>query len=148
LDLNERVLTTVIDNVEPVSTQAHPLQSPSSTAEWHFTYGLRLAMTGRKGANRPTVSGTEKAANYNPVMARGWESKSVEAQQAEAQDKSTHSPKRLSPEQAAVARKKESLRLARQRVLEQLEQIRDPRHRQQLENALAELDGKLSLLGN
>jgi len=33
-------------------------------------------------------------------------------------------------------------------VLEQLKQIQDPRHRAQLENALAELNGKLSLLGN
>jgi hypothetical protein len=81
-------------------------------------------------------------------MARGWESKSVEAQQAEAQDKSTNSHNRLSPEQAAVARKKESLRLARQQVLERLEKIQDPRHRKQLETALAELDGKLLLGGN
>ena len=81
-------------------------------------------------------------------MARGWESKSVEAQQAEATDKSTNPRKRLTPEQAAVSREKESLRLARQRVLEQLKQIQDPRHRAQLENALAELNGKLSLLGN
>jgi hypothetical protein len=81
-------------------------------------------------------------------MARGWESKSVEAQQAEAEDKSTSSHQRLSPEQAAVARKKESLRLARRQVLEQLEKVGDPRHRQQLESALAELDGKLSHLGN
>lgn len=93
-------------------------------------------------------SPAENQANYNPVMARGWESKSVEAQQAEAEDKSTNSRKRLTPEQAAVAREKESLRLARQRVLEQLKRSEDPRHRQQLENALAELNGKLSLLGN
>jgi len=81
-------------------------------------------------------------------MARGWESKSVEAQQAEAEDKSTTGHKKLSPEQAALARKKEGLRLARQRVLQQLEKIQDPRHRKQLENALAELDGKLSHRGN
>jgi hypothetical protein len=81
-------------------------------------------------------------------MARGWESKSVEAQQAEAQEKSTSSHNRLSPEQAAVARKKESLRLARQQVLEQLEKIQDPRHRKQLETALEELDGKLLLGGD
>ena len=104
-------------------------------------------MTGPEGANQPTVvSGREGRPTIIRVMARGWESKSVEAQQAEAQDKSTHFPQRLSPEQAVVARKKEGLRLARLRVLEQLEQIQDPRHRQQLENALAELDGKLSLL--
>ena len=81
-------------------------------------------------------------------MARGWESKSVEAQQAEAEDKSANPHKRLTPEQAAVAREKESLRLARQRVVEQLKQMEDPRRRQQLENALAELNRKLSLLGN
>ena len=81
-------------------------------------------------------------------MARGWESKSVEAQQTEAEDKSTPPHQKLSPEQAAVARKKESLRLARQRVLQQLEKIQDPRRRKQLGNALAELDGKLSHHGN
>jgi hypothetical protein len=94
------------------------------------------------------LSRAAKKANYNPVMARGWESKSVEAQQAEAEDHSANSHQRLSPEQAAVARKKESVRLARQRVLDQLEKIQDPRHRKQLENALAELEGKLLLLGN
>jgi hypothetical protein len=94
------------------------------------------------------LSRAENEANYNRFMARGWESKSVEAQQAEAQDESTHPRNRLSPEQAAVARKKESLRLARQQVLEQLEKIQDPRHRQQLETALAELDGKLQPGGN
>ena len=106
------------------------------------------ARQGRKGLADQRLSRAENKANYNPVMARGWESKSVEAQQAEAQDKSDYSHKRLSPEQVAVARKKESLRLARQRVLVQLEKIQDPRHRKQLENALAELEGKLLLPGD
>jgi hypothetical protein len=75
-------------------------------------------------------------------MARGWESKSVEAQQAEAQEpESTRS--RMSGEEAARWREKECLRLSRQRVLQQLALSSNPRHRQVLERALADLDQKL-----
>jgi hypothetical protein len=76
-------------------------------------------------------------------MARGWESKSVEAQQAEVGEKSAKTGARLTPEQAANAREKAGLLLSRQRVVQQLEASRDPRHRQMLEQALAELDEKL-----
>ena len=77
-------------------------------------------------------------------MARGWESKSVEAQQAEASDKSTSSRVKLTPEAAARARDKENLRLARQRVLQQLKQARNERHQKLLQQTLADLDEKLS----
>jgi hypothetical protein len=77
-------------------------------------------------------------------MARGWESKSVEAQQAEAQDSSSASRSRLSPEQAARAREHETLRLSRQQVLQQLHKTQNPRHRKLLEDALAELDAKIA----
>ena len=80
---------------------------------------------------------------YNHHVARGWESKSVEAQQAEAGEKSSHRGPKMSAEAAAVFREKENLRLARQRVLQQLEASTKPRHRKQLEDALAELDEKL-----
>jgi hypothetical protein len=76
-------------------------------------------------------------------MARGWESKSVEAQQAEASDKSVKSRPVLSPEEAARWREKENLRLSRQRVLQQMEASQNPRHREQLQEALADLDEKL-----
>lgn len=76
-------------------------------------------------------------------MARGWESKSVEAQQAESADKSTEKRVRLSPEAAALLRERENLRLSRQRVLEQLKASQNPRLRKSLEAALAELDEKL-----
>ena len=80
-------------------------------------------------------------------MARGWESKSVEAQQEEAGTKSAGSGKRkLSLEEAAALREKENLRLARQRVLQQLEASADPRHRKLMQEALAHLDEKLGKL--
>jgi len=77
-------------------------------------------------------------------MARGWESKSVEAQQAEASEKSSTTRSRLSPEQAANRRHREVLRLSRQRIAQQLATVQNPHHRKMLENALAELDMKLS----
>jgi hypothetical protein len=76
-------------------------------------------------------------------MARGWESKSVEAQQVEASDKSVNTRPIMSPEAAVQWREKENLRLCRQRVLQQLEASQNPRHRQQLQEALADLDEKL-----
>jgi len=83
------------------------------------------------------------AANYNDPVARGWESKSVEEQQAEANDKSAKLRPAMSADKAARWREKESLRLARQRVLQQLEASQNPRHRKLLEDALADLDEKL-----
>jgi hypothetical protein len=76
-------------------------------------------------------------------MARGWESKSVEAQQAEADEKSAKPGPSMSAEEAARWRKRESLRLSRQVVLQQLEASTNPRHRKLLQDSLADLDLKL-----
>lgn len=76
-------------------------------------------------------------------MARGWESKSVEAQQAEAGEKPT-TRRRLSAEEAERIRKTESLRLSRQRVFQELEKSQNPRHRKLLEVELAELEERLN----
>ena len=81
------------------------------------------------------------------MVARGWESKSVEAQQAESVDKSTEKRVRLSPEAAALRREGENLRLSRQRVLGQLKASENPILRKSLEAALAELDEKLKSFG-
>jgi hypothetical protein len=80
------------------------------------------------------------------VMARGWESKSVEDQQADAsRDKA--SPRRLlTPDQVVRETKLEGIRLSRARVLQQLAATHDPRHRRMLEDALAELDRRLLAL--
>ena len=85
----------------------------------------------------------QTAENYNDTVARGWESKSVEAQQAEASDKSARRRPAMSANEAARWREKESLRLARQRVLQQLGGSQNPRHRKLLEDALADLEEKL-----
>jgi hypothetical protein len=78
------------------------------------------------------------------AMARGWESKSVEAQQDEAGREASKSRTKLSPEEAARSRERENLRLSRQRVVQQIESSQNPRHRKILQDALAELDRSLS----
>jgi hypothetical protein len=80
---------------------------------------------------------------YNALMARGWESKSVEAQQAEASEEKRTPKSRMTPEQATHQRQLDGLVLSRQRVLQQLAAAHDPRHRQMLETALADLDRKI-----
>lgn len=77
-------------------------------------------------------------------MARGWESKSVEAQQAEAAEKQAKVGPVLTAEQAMQRREQESLRLARNRVLQQLQSNLNPRHRKLLEQELAELESMLN----
>lgn len=84
--------------------------------------------------------------NYNPFMARGWESKSVENQQAEARNQTTAPRARLTREAAARLRDRESIRLSRQRVLQQLERAQNPQHRKLLQDELAALDEKLNRL--
>lgn len=79
-------------------------------------------------------------------MARGWESKAVEAQQAEASEKGQKPRPKLTAEAAAHVRARENLRLARQRLLQQLESSQNPRHRSLLADALSDLDQKLKNL--
>jgi hypothetical protein len=77
-------------------------------------------------------------------MARGWESKSVEEQQAEAAAASPNLKRLLTPDQMARQRQETGLRLSRQRVLQQLQAAQNPRHRKMLEDALADLDAQLT----
>lgn len=80
-------------------------------------------------------------------MARGWESKSVEEQQAEATSTpATHKPP-LTPEQSAHERERQGLILSRKRVLQQLGTAQNPRHRKMLQDALADLDAQLARVG-
>jgi hypothetical protein len=92
------------------------------------------------------ANGIDWGRNYNRRVARGWESKSVEAQQAEAGEPSAKARPRMSAAEAACWREKENLRLSRQRVLKQLDGNTNPRHRRLLEEALADLDQKLQAL--
>jgi hypothetical protein len=81
-------------------------------------------------------------------MARGWESKSVEAQQDEAAGRTTSANPHLTREEIDQLRERETLRLSRQSVVQQLERSHDPRHRAMLERAIADLDRKLQSLGS
>jgi hypothetical protein len=79
-------------------------------------------------------------------MALGWESKSVEEQQAEAASASTKPRISLTPAQLVTQRKKQGLMLSRQHVLQQLEAAQNPNHRKMLENALADLEAEIARL--
>ena len=81
---------------------------------------------------------------YNLGVARGWESKSVEEQQFEAAEKATRTGPPPTRQDAMRWRKSENLRLARQRVLQQLAANPSSRYRKLLEAALADLDEKLN----
>jgi hypothetical protein len=77
-------------------------------------------------------------------MARGWESKSVEQQQAEMSEQRKTARAPISPDEQQRNRKREGLLLSRQRLTQQLQAASNPRHRQMLEQAIAELDRQLS----
>jgi hypothetical protein len=77
-------------------------------------------------------------------MARGWESKSVEQQQEERSEQRKGFRAPISPEQQQRNRKREGLLLSRQRLAQQLQSSSSPRHRQMLQQAIAELDSQLS----
>jgi hypothetical protein len=83
---------------------------------------------------------------YNSGVARGWESKSVEEKQAEAA--SNRAPEGAPPTAAEVAsgREKQRLWLSRQHVIQQLESAKNPRHRDILQRALADLESQLAQL--
>lgn len=79
-------------------------------------------------------------------MARGWESKSVEAQQAEAAEEKAAAKPRLTREEAARLRQTETLRLARERLLEQLKADPSSRRVEMLSAALREIESQLAVL--
>jgi len=78
-------------------------------------------------------------------MARGWESKSIESQMETLQSERKQTAKvRLTPEVAAALRKKETLLLARAHLQQQMQASQHPRHRDMLQNALADLEKQLA----
>jgi len=80
-------------------------------------------------------------------MARGWESKSVEAQIDMAEvSRATIAQKELSSATLELVRKRENLLLSRTRVVRELEAAQNPRYKGVLTKALAELDAQLSAL--
>jgi hypothetical protein len=79
-------------------------------------------------------------------MARGWESKAVEAQIETAEARTASNKGRRTPEEIEKSRLRESLLLSRHRVLQDLQQSANPRYRKMLSDALAHLEAKLAQL--
>ncbi|HEY7188155.1 MAG TPA: hypothetical protein VH436_16485 [Vicinamibacterales bacterium] len=77
-------------------------------------------------------------------MARGWESKSVEAQQEAATEMPRQAPQ--SEQDAAKRTRRDTLMLARTRALSDLQHACAAAHRAMLEQAIAELDKQLAAL--
>ena len=79
-------------------------------------------------------------------MARGFDSKFVEAQQEEATRDKVLRP-RLTPTQQADQSKREALQLSRARAEADMSRATVPAHRQMLEQAIEALDAQLASLG-
>jgi hypothetical protein len=77
-------------------------------------------------------------------MARGWESKSIEQQQADALTERKSTRPRLTSAEQELNRRREGLILARKRLADQLQSATRPEHRQMLQRSLTELDRQLS----
>ncbi|MBD0369324.1 MAG: hypothetical protein ICV60_00610 [Pyrinomonadaceae bacterium] len=83
-------------------------------------------------------------------MARGWESKAVEDQQQEAEERARRklaAESELSPEERARRERLDSLHLSRARILTQLEQATRPAHREMLQRTLRALEKEIDELG-
>jgi hypothetical protein len=78
-------------------------------------------------------------------MARGWESKSVEAQieEAETEPLDQLSVRESTPESKARRERLESLGLSRSRTLSQLENATRPAHRELLQRTLRALEAEI-----
>ena len=78
-------------------------------------------------------------------MARGWDSKSIEDQQAAAEQERSRQKK---PPISAAAReqrvKLDALRLSRVKVVRDLESASNRQYRRMLEQALAHIDGEIA----
>jgi hypothetical protein len=80
-------------------------------------------------------------------MARGWESKSVEAQIEESLSESSHKENRsISAEERQSRSKKAALMLSHKHVLQQLERSTSERYSQLLRETLADLDVQIAAL--
>ena len=99
--------------------------------------------------NAQSAPALNTVGQYNRVMARGWESKSVEDQITEKENASIiNSNLKLNRAQNAIRQKRESLILARAHTLSNLESASDARYRDLLERTLAHLESQIANLGS
>ncbi len=80
-------------------------------------------------------------------MARGWESKAVEAQQQDHAQASTSGPP-VSDDERAAREQRRTLELARARTRADLEASRSPTYRAMLEEALRAIERRIQSLSD
>ena len=79
-------------------------------------------------------------------MARGWESKSVEAQIEAKPEHVSHAPRSRTADQVQHLIEKRNLELARAKVAHELELSQSERYSHMLQQSLSELDKKIAAL--
>jgi hypothetical protein len=80
-------------------------------------------------------------------MARGWESKSVEAQIEESDSEFPNNPEqRVSAEERQTIFRKKDLMLSRKRIVQQLESSPNERYSELLNRTLASLDAEIAAI--
>lgn len=79
-------------------------------------------------------------------MARGWESKAVEAQMEEAKDNTGEEKRQLSDGERKDQLERDNLKLSRAYVAQQIEASTNERYTESLRQALNEIDRKLASL--
>ncbi len=79
-----------------------------------------------------------------PTMARGWKSKSIEQQQEEMEQQRTPRGAPIPPAEQERNRKRDGLLLSRERLLQQMQTSASLRHREMLQQSIAEIDKQLA----
>jgi hypothetical protein len=80
-------------------------------------------------------------------VARGWESKAVEDQITAAEDRKAAASKRaLTPDELERQSRKEGLLLSRAKIVRDIENARDARHRASLQHALDYIETQITTL--
>ena len=80
-------------------------------------------------------------------MARGWESKSVEDQIAASEERKAAASRRArTADELERESRKQGLMLSRAKILTDIENARDSRHRAALQQALGYIDAQLNSL--
>ena len=117
---------------------------PLESFAGHWRSFLLIIRVHKLSKTRTETGAHHAGPKYNFYVARGWESKSVEEQQAQAVSIPGPAKLPLTGAQIAGQRRRQGLMLSRQYVLRQLEAVQNPRHREILQSALADLDAQLA----
>lgn len=125
----------------PLSVRARQRFSSAEAAFDRFAQTLTPS-------SRAMLFGASRGTAAAKLMARGWESKSVEEQieLAATRPERGPAPARLTEEERRLRRERESLELSRTRVMRELAAASHPRRREMLEATLKHLNEKLSNL--